>query len=187
MEEIKTVIDNTKDWYDLVDTGLKIGLGALIAGGFTYLTNKTNHSHESNKLQYELKKQLILETSELSAKYFLKINTLFLTWGSEPTKGKFIKDIPPEWENIYLENNLIYNTRKEEIEKIMSNLSLLGLEDVNNLLVKYDTFVLTVRNNISSGQLTFPQGNEEFFNEIHEIKKQYNLSISKYFRNLKIN
>ncbi|WP_428027042.1 hypothetical protein [Arcobacter sp.] len=77
MDEIKTVIDNTKDWYNLLDTTIKIGLGAFIAGTFTYITNKSNHKHEEKKLQYELRRNLLIETNELSSKYFSSFIYLF--------------------------------------------------------------------------------------------------------------
>ena len=63
MEEIKTVIDNTKDWYDLVDTTLKIGLGALIAGIFSFLTLKSNQKHELSKEKFKQKSQILMSTN----------------------------------------------------------------------------------------------------------------------------
>ncbi|MBD5779933.1 hypothetical protein IEN85_10575 [Pelagicoccus sp. NFK12] len=39
------------EWIDTIDTALKIGLGALIAGFFGWLGNRQNHNHELNKEQ----------------------------------------------------------------------------------------------------------------------------------------
>lgn len=185
MEEIKTVIDNTKDWYDLADTALKIGLGALIAGGFTYITTKANHSHENKKNQYELKKQLILETSELSSKYFLKMNHIFYFWSSPIIRNKFIKDLQPSLIEKYKSYNDIYHTRIEIIEKINANLSLLGLEYLFDKLLSYDNQIKEIKFKIFSNEIVFPDDNEIFMIQVDNIKKEYNQKLSKYFLELK--
>lgn len=189
MEEIKTVIDNTKDWYDLIDTALKIGLGALIAGSFTYLTTRTNHSHENKKIQYELKKSLFLEANELSIKYFSKIYTLFNVWGSDFVENKKISNLPLEWKKLYSEDNIIYNSRRNDLEKIGANLSLLGLSEVYEKLLRYDFIILSYRNEISNENKNFPSKKEfqELMIEPNKLKKEFNKSLQDYFNKLTIN
>ncbi|MFW2235244.1 hypothetical protein ACN4FE_04370 [Aliarcobacter butzleri] len=185
MEEIKTVIDNTKDWYNLADTALKIGLGALIAGGFTYITTKANHTHENKKNQYELKKQLILKTSQLSSKYFSKVRHLYHLWNAPLTKNKFLKDLDEQLLKQYAKDNRIYVTGKKEIEKIDANLSLLGLEDLFSILVKYDNLIKKIRIEIFENKITFPGNNEDCVIELRKLKEEYNKALSKFFLNLK--
>ncbi len=47
-------------WAEVVDTALKIGLGALIAGGFSYLSGKMNLEKESRR-RYAIRRRDMLE------------------------------------------------------------------------------------------------------------------------------
>ena len=40
-------------WIDVIDSAVKIGAGALIAGGFTYVVSKSRQDHESKKTKFE--------------------------------------------------------------------------------------------------------------------------------------
>lgn len=161
MEEIKTVIDNTKDWYDLADTALKIGLGALIAGGFTYITTKANHTHENKKNKYELKKQLILEISQLSSKYFSKVRHLSHLWNTPLTANKLFKDLDEHILKQYSKDSIIYLTSKEEIEQISTYLSLLGEEQTLSILLSFDKLIKKIRLQIFNNEITFPNDNDD--------------------------
>ncbi|WP_429234944.1 hypothetical protein [Aeromonas salmonicida] len=59
-----------KEWLEVVDTAIKIGLGALITGGFTYLGIKKNHQSERSKFIREHKIKILEEVSSDLDKYF---------------------------------------------------------------------------------------------------------------------
>ena len=42
MEELKTIIDHTKNLYDLIDTSIKIGLSSIITGLISTLRRNSN-------------------------------------------------------------------------------------------------------------------------------------------------
>lgn len=60
-----------KEWIDIVDTALKIGLGSSITGIFTYLGIKLNKSSELKKHSMEHKTKLIEQASADMQHYFI--------------------------------------------------------------------------------------------------------------------
>lgn len=59
-----------KEWIDVADTAVKIGLGALITGVFTYLGVKTSHNSEKQKFMLEHKTKLLEQISDDVETYF---------------------------------------------------------------------------------------------------------------------
>jgi hypothetical protein len=59
-----------KEWIDVADTAVKIGLGALITGIFTYLGVKTSSSSEKQKFMLEHKTKLLEQISDDIETYF---------------------------------------------------------------------------------------------------------------------
>lgn len=67
-----------KEWIDVADTAIKIGLGSLITGFFTYIGIKLTKASELKKYAIEHKIKLIEDTSENVHEYFsawLKLNS----------------------------------------------------------------------------------------------------------------
>lgn len=52
-------------WIDVIDSAVKIGAGALIAGGFTYVVSKSRQDHESKKVRFENELAILKELVEL--------------------------------------------------------------------------------------------------------------------------
>ena len=52
-----------KEWIDVVDTAVKIGLGALISGGFTFLGLKYKSSSENKRFMLENKAKILEEVA----------------------------------------------------------------------------------------------------------------------------
>lgn len=59
-----------KEWIDIVDTAIKIGLGALITGFFTYIGLKFSKKSEMNKFSIEHKTRLLEGVSTDITEYF---------------------------------------------------------------------------------------------------------------------
>jgi|GEM_PF-2290652 len=78
-----------EEWFDIIDTGVKIGLGALISGIFTYLGLKFKSSSEKAKFILENKSKMLEEISTNVHEYI----TAWTSFGSRikgATKGKFL-------------------------------------------------------------------------------------------------
>lgn len=64
-----------KEWIDVADTAVKIGLGALITGVFTYLGVKTSKSSEKQKFMLEHKTKLLEQISDDVEIYFRSLDS----------------------------------------------------------------------------------------------------------------
>ena len=58
------------EWLDIVDTAIKIGLGAAISGVSTYIITKSKYSHDKGVSTNATKRELILYATEQADKYF---------------------------------------------------------------------------------------------------------------------
>lgn len=59
------------EWIDIVDTSIKIGLGALISGSFTYIGNRFSHNAQKKKFMLEHRIKVIEEVSQQLDVYFI--------------------------------------------------------------------------------------------------------------------
>lgn len=187
MADAPTIINNTKEWYDLADTALKIGLGALIAGGFTYLTTKTNHKYEFSRNKYERKIKILDQATEICEEYFMSAHNLLNILYGEAKKGTTsLDDIneikikkAKEIDNIFINN-------QTKLIHAMAQFSILGLEEINTLIIGYDREVLKLRNLLSiSKELPTEESLKKTMSELFDIKKDYTSNIKEYFENLK--
>ena len=70
------------EWIDIIDTAVKIGLGALISGIATYSVANLNHKKDLNKSLSNKKIEILEEISELAEEYFYFFSSLYnLTGG----------------------------------------------------------------------------------------------------------
>lgn len=60
----------SREWVDIVDTSVKIGLGALITGVFTYLGIRYSHKSERRKFMLGHNAKLLEQAAEDVEKYF---------------------------------------------------------------------------------------------------------------------
>lgn len=174
MEEIKTIIDNTKDWYNLADTALKIGLGALIAGFFTYINNKSNHSQENKKLKFELKKNILIEINELSSRYFYLLIQL-----TDIMDNNLDNDFVSEIEKI---KNL-HHSMKELKSKIDFNLNLLSLDSSRKFLHDYEQERIHFFKLLNDGKID----NSKLKNIVERLilhKENFYSELKKFFDNI---
>lgn len=66
-----------KEWIDVVDTAVKIGLGALISGMAGHLTYKKRHEHEKGTEARKVKREMLLLAVEKSDEYFQYLSEYF--------------------------------------------------------------------------------------------------------------
>lgn len=100
-----------KEWIDVVDTAVKIGLGSLITGLFTYVGLKFTKKHEIKKYSIENKTRLLEE----SAKDILKYTS---AW------SYFIKSI----------GGLVSQLNNDDFIEIPNNITIDQLESDNKLI-----------------------------------------------------
>ena len=97
----------TKEILDVVDTAVKIGLGAIITGIITFAVNSKNHKHEKNKYLLEHKIQTIETCAEKMDEYFDALQRLLSK----------ISAIVRRMNDAGIALNEISNSRKKQIKE----------------------------------------------------------------------
>lgn len=188
MDEVKTVIDNTKDWYDLADTALKIGLGAFIGGFFTYITTKSNHKHEISKEKFNRKIEMLNEATGKLENYFTCTFKLMDKWYGYASKGiKRKNQLKEKALDEYIEIDALYLQNTKDVQYAFAQLNMLGLKETRDIVIEYDKIILKIRNNIALEKDDIPSEDYilEMMGKTNAIKNKYYNKIKKYFDDLK--
>ena len=101
-----------KEWIDVADTAVKIGLGSLITGVFTYLGVKFSHNSQQAKFLLEHKVQVLEKISSDAEEYFSAWNALISRIaGTTKLIGRDLEHIE------FSENQMIAIKERDEILK----------------------------------------------------------------------
>lgn len=190
--------------YQLLDTTLKIGLGAIISGVTTYLITIRNHKHEILKLERNHDKEMLKAKLQMKIKILENITEIidesirkcdkYITFLlnnkkhnlpiSELIKNNLFLD---EYTNI----NLEFVTATNDCRKAVSKLKLLGFTNSVSELGTCIEILLNVYNKMHNptplDTIFFPN-NEEYekiYNDYTAKKNDYFVAINRDFENLK--
>ena len=175
-------------WLEIVDTAVKIGLGAFIGGVSTYLLNKQAFGHA-------IKKEILLDKrqtlKDVSAKFeSIHANVIMLSQEIVRKYDAYIREAQKHVENASVksdtENKLpeepdFYERRFDLEEKILLELyslqgvlMLYGLKEMSAVIYEYTE-------NITSISPRYHQGDSQTnVPDAHKMKKFYDLRIKFY-------
>jgi hypothetical protein len=125
----------TKETIGLIDTAIKIGLGALIASISSYLITRFNHRSDEKKEFIKRYISSIDRISDSADEYFQKW-TILINAIAGTSKSSIEKEIVPnenQWAYVRKRDAEFIESRKNKMTAI-SRLKLLGLNDVGNIL-----------------------------------------------------
>jgi hypothetical protein len=154
------------EWIEIVDTGLKIGLGAAISGIATYQVTKRNHSHEFDREYFKRRQsalEQISESFELIHKFLLEVSADNVTY----IKG-YISGISPTSEitNLFCSHTKELGNTLKEMHIMEGKLLLNGLPEATNCLREYRLLAVEVNNALS---LQKPTRTDQ---EMHDISER---------------
>lgn len=157
--------NNSNFWY-ILDTFLKVGLGAFVSGYATYKISQSNNNKKIHKANIDLK----LETSKEERQYFLKeIEEIKAELESyfkcvyrfahtvhnliKDHSGKVYKEIKNQ--NIdsiinYKKQHDIFNKENETIRYLSNRLKGIGLNNASNFLSSFDTVFVQIQQEITN-------------------------------------
>ncbi|NOU18266.1 MAG: hypothetical protein HOO91_11990 [Bacteroidales bacterium] len=121
--------------YSLIDTTIKIGLGAIIASLSSYLLTRLNHKSDARKEFYKRYFDTIEKISDSAEDYFQKWSRC-ISAISGVSKGQIEKGIPVSdegWKKIRERDGLLIQARDNKMTAI-SRLKLLGINDAAVIL-----------------------------------------------------
>lgn len=127
----------SKEVIELIDTAIKIGLGAFIVSISSYLISRYNHKAEERKDFVKRYISAIDTISENAEEYFQKWAVLISAIGgtSKQTTELNINATEEDWKYIFTADENFLESRKNRMTSI-SKLKLLGLNSVSDILEK---------------------------------------------------
>lgn len=137
------------EWIEVVDSAVKIGLGAIISGLATYIVTKQTHVRELQKIAYIRRLDSLEQVSDKTEQHFA-------TWRSLTGKlgGIYSGRHPPapnfseaQWKQILAKDKDLLGT-KEELDHAIARLRLLSATDAAACLSAYSKSVRDFRNNL---------------------------------------
>lgn len=124
-------------WMEVVDSAIKIGLGAVIGGIATYVTTKTTHDHDSRKEYIKRRRDMLDKIvddldgfSQHLMDYWANVNNaLFKKANSQRLTDK-------ELEEIQEKENTLFNSFKD-LHTVESRLLLLSEKKMSDNFTEY--------------------------------------------------
>ena len=137
-----------KEWIDIVDTAVKIGLGSLITGSFAYIGLKLNKESVLNKHFVEHKTKLIEDAMKYSQEYFVTKRMYISTLKgiTKDLKNTDFVEIPKGDRHILATRNDALVEGWVPREKAIATFSLLGAEKCVKLLKETSNIESELRN-----------------------------------------
>ncbi|EJG1640350.1 hypothetical protein BT051_RS20070 [Vibrio alginolyticus] len=177
-----------KEWIDVADTAVKIGLGALITGFFTYLGVKFSHKSEQKKFFVEHKVKVIEEISIQSDEYFSAWNNLI-----NKVAG-IVKCLTHDEETLELKQKQITSIRAVDAQLVtawsqkqaaLTKLRLLQANDSEKALLKCSNKEKELRDMIIFDK-QYPNYSKisKYRNEAKECQKKYLEALAKTYESI---
>jgi len=168
---------------EVLDTAIKIGLGAAITGGTSYLISKHNHDREIKRISFLRRQEALEQITEKAENYFSAWRRYCsalggIYSGSNPPNPSFTD---PQWKVIKERDQTLLDAR-DSIGNAVARLRLLGATDVADLVNEYGRPVGEFRDRIILQKQT-PSHDE--FKAVaklsHEKMKAFYASVSKVY------
>ena len=176
----------SKEWVDIADTAVKIGLGALITGVFTYLGIKFSHKSERNKFMLEHKTKLLEQVADNVEEYFKSwSNYNDALGGATLLRKRYGK----EDEKFTEKQKRFINNRDKELteslakrESAISKLRLMGANKASEALESTRFLAQDIRNRIVFMN-EIPKFDEvsEYCEDVKDIKKEVHKALADFY------
>lgn len=142
-------------WIEVVDSAVKIGLGALIAGVITFLLSSTQHRNELKKAKVEREFEMLKTVAEKVENF----NSITLNYWAFATdwRRRLISDSSLPKSNGFLDaQNKLFDSFSE-LTKAESLLLLFGYSSAQIKLRDYGETVISFKKRIDSVDIPFDQ------------------------------
>lgn len=162
-----------KEILDIVDTAVKIGLGALISGVSTYYVTSLNHKKDSEKENYKRKRELLESIAE-ELETFSNASLEYWAYLVEFTRYKeSTKEIPSHLKDRVEEAGSRLFKDYAHLTSAESKLLLLGYESCELAVKEFGEYVKEMRRTAwkEDSSLTSEKA-ESFRTEIREKRKK---------------
>lgn len=140
-------------WIEVVDSAVKISLGALIAGVIGFLLSSTQHRNELKKAKVEREFEML---KEVAGKVETFNHNALRYWSlSSDWRRKLLSDSSTSPSNSLLDSQSSLFDGFSELTKAESLLLLFGYENAQIALREYGESVVSFKKRVSSMELPF--------------------------------
>lgn len=163
------------DLYGLLDTVVKIGLGATISGATTYHLAKLTHERELKKIGAVRRMESLEKASERAEQYIFGWRQLASTLGGI-FKGRNAPEVEfsdAQWKLIKGRDKKLLEAR-EHLHQVVARLRLLGGTAAADRLVEMNKIIGQFRDPVILQRTTpVPEQFKEVRTKVNEISKQF--------------
>lgn len=188
MADTPTIINNSKEIYELIDTAIKIGLGALISGIATYFVTRSSQKHDISQKKFDQKMTLILDSNAAFTNYTKTVMEILDFHYSASTQNiSSINDLNDEDQIEFKKIEKNYINSLSNHDDLKNKLNLLGLKQSLEYINKYQSLFTNFRKSFIEKKQVFFDEEEitDLTEKLHNFEDNYNNSMYTYFENLK--
>ena len=150
-------------WIEVVDSAVKIGLGALIAGVITFLLSSTQHRNELKKAKIEREFEMLKEVAE-KVENFNNIALRYWSLSSDWRRRLLLDSTILPSSNLLDSQNDLYDSFSE-LTKAESLLLLFGYDEASVSLRSYGETIISFRKRVSSLDIFFDESDAASYRE----------------------
>lgn len=169
-------------WINIVDTAVKIGLGSIITGFFTFIGLRYSHKSQQNKYLFEHKIKLLEQCTGEIEDYFISVSNILNRIAGITKRRKMddTENLPiteSQWKSIKERDDLLIATWPKRTYAI-SKLRLMKAEKVVSKLEECIRVEKILRDRIIF------EKNMHQYDEISEFRNQYYILKSEVYAEL---
>ena len=150
-------------WIEVVDSAVKIGLGALIAGIIAFLLSSTQHRNELKKAKVEREFEMLKEVAE-KIEFFNHITLRYWALATD-WRRKLLLDSSVPRSNILLDAQHDLFDSFSELTKAESLLLLFGYNEASVSLRLYGETVIAFKKRVESSNILFDEDDAASYRE----------------------
>ena len=149
-------------WIEVVDSAVKIGLGALIAGVIAFLLSSTQHRNELKKAKIEREFEMLKEVAE-KVENFNNIALRYWSLSSDWRRRLLLDSTILPSSNLLDSQNDLYDSFSELTKA--ESLLLFGYDEASVSLRSYGETVISFRKRVSSLDIFFDESDAASYRE----------------------
>ena len=168
---------------EIIDTAVKIGLGALITGIATYVITALNHDKDLEKQSIRRRRELLEQVSSQIERFWNSYRRYYLVSLEAIHRANGNEGVPGVLRDEYEAKKKEVMEATDSLSSAQSSLLLLGLEGVNEKLLSFagntEKYMRSTRSLETDKQINELQ---VLHNQILDIKNEFFSRLSKSYR-----
>lgn len=183
---VTDIVQNGLQYIDIVDSAVKIGLGAFIGIIGTWVSIRLNHKNDIASKKLDKKMAMLEESIQIIDNYLSHITSLTKEWNKYELKPTYLKDLINEEQEKYIAIDDAFILSKDESAKAAMYLRILGCDNILVTIQTIDSIVHPIRASIRLNHDTFVMQPElkTVYRNVNALTKVFHKETKEAFDNL---